>query len=170
MQTLVGERWSFERRVGGSRTSFFTIIFGKFPKVELPTSRYFENSQSLGILISQRLGNIPIFGKFQFPTIHRNFHIFSIAYLSEVVSSHFFVRTSLFFSIALMMQLKSFNRQSRRWWVERTDRGWHRRIWQDWQELVVTICWFKTVSECSAHYTSFILHAHIGSRCVFDYT
>jgi hypothetical protein len=54
----------------------------------------------LGILISQRLGNIPIFGKFQFPTIHRNFHIFSIAYLSEVVSSHFFVRTSLFFSIA----------------------------------------------------------------------
>ena len=84
----------------GSRTTFFTIIFGIFPKVELPTSRYFENSQSLGILISQRLGNIPIFGKFQCPTIHRNFHIFSIAYLSEVVSSHFFVRTSLLFSIA----------------------------------------------------------------------
>ncbi len=85
--------------LGGSRTTFFTIIFGIFPKVELPTSRYFENSQSLGILISQRLGNIPIFGKFQFPTIHRNFHIFSIAYLSEVVSSHFFVRTSLSFQL-----------------------------------------------------------------------
>ena len=79
--------------VGGSRTRFFTIIFGIFPKVELPTSRYFENSQSLGILISQRLGNIPIFGKFQFPTIRRNFHIFSIAYLREHVSLHFFVQT-----------------------------------------------------------------------------
>ena len=38
------------------------------------------------------------FVNFQFPTIRRNFHIFSIAYLSEVVSSHFFVGTSIFFS------------------------------------------------------------------------
>ncbi len=39
------------KKVGGSRTTFFTIIFGIFPKVELPTSRYFENSQSLEISI-----------------------------------------------------------------------------------------------------------------------
>ena len=78
-------KWFFGNKtasLGGSRTRFFTIIFGIFPKVECPTSRYFENSQSLGILISQRLGNIPIFGKFQFPTIRRNFHIFSITYLT----------------------------------------------------------------------------------------
>ena len=90
--------------VGGSRTTFFKVIFGIFPKVELPTSRYFENSQSLGILISQRLGNIPIFGKFQFPTIRRNFHIFSITYLREDVSLHFLVGTSLFFSFPSILQ------------------------------------------------------------------
>jgi hypothetical protein len=43
---------------------------------ELSTNRYFENSQSLGILISQRLGNIPIFSlkrRFSFH-LHQSFN------------------------------------------------------------------------------------------------
>ena len=36
--------------------------------------------------------------------------------------------------------------QSRRCRVRRIDRGFHRRIWQDCQELAGTICWFKMVN------------------------
>ena len=93
------------------------------------------SSKEYDILISKWFG-IVVSGESRF---------FSIAYLPKVAPSHFFVWTSIFGYPSIV------HSQSRRCRVRRIDREFHRRIWQDCQELAGTICWFKIVSERSAH-------------------